>query len=109
MTMHRPHNEEEFQQFMTGGLAGWKMLGAGNFIELGGNIIESNGGTGLLWDTYKRFENFMLRVEWQALAVTDNSGIFIRIPDPGADLGIPITQGTKCRSTIRGTIPRKAP
>jgi hypothetical protein len=93
MTMHRPHNEEEFQQLMTGGLAGWKMLGAGNFIELGGNIIESNGGTGLLWYPHKQFENFILRAEWQVLAVTDNSGIFIRFPNPGTDLSIPITQG----------------
>ncbi len=93
MTMHGPHNEEDFQQLITGGLVGWKMLGAGNFIELGGNIIESNGGTGLLWYTHKQFENFILRVEWQALAVTDNSGIFIRFPNPGTDLSIPITQG----------------
>lgn len=69
------------------------MSGAGNFIELGRNIIESNGGTGLLWYTHKQFENFLLRTEWQARDVTDNSGIFIRFPDPGTDLNIPITQG----------------
>lgn len=93
MTMHWPINEEDFQRVMTGGLAGWKMIGAGNFIELGGNTIESNGGTGLMWYTQKQFKNFILRAEWQALDVTDNSGIFIRFPDPGTDLNIPITQG----------------
>jgi hypothetical protein len=107
MTIQGPANEEDFQQLMTGGLVGWKMVGAGNFIELAGNIIESTGGTGLLWYAHKQFQDFILRAEWQAFDVTDNSGIFIRFPDPGTDLNIPITQGYEVQIDNMGHNPDK--
>ena len=62
-------------------------------MELGGNIIESADGIGLLWFTRQQFQNFILRVVWRASALDDNSGIFIRFPDPGNDLTIPVTPG----------------
>jgi hypothetical protein len=107
MTMHGPSHEEEFQQLMTDGLLGWKMVGAGKFIELGGNTIESNGGTGLLWYTHQQFQNFILRAEWRAFDVTDNSGIFIRFPDPSTDLNVPITQGYEVQIDNTGHNPDK--
>jgi choline dehydrogenase-like flavoprotein len=85
--------EPGFTPIGTGGIAGWKMAGSGGFIELGGNIIESFGGIGLLWFTGKEFKNFILRVDWRASTPTDNSGVFIRFPDPGNDWTIPVNQG----------------
>jgi choline dehydrogenase-like flavoprotein len=85
--------EPGFTPIGTGGVAGWKMAGSGGFIELGGNIIESFGGIGLLWFTGKQFTNFILRVDWRASTPTDNSGVFIRFPDPGNDWTIPVNQG----------------
>ena len=84
--------EPGFAPLGTGGLAGWKMAGAGGFVELGGNIIESSGGIGLLWFAAKQFQNFVLRVDWRASAQDDNSGVFIRFPDPGNDWTIPVAQ-----------------
>src|SRR5262249_12421710 len=43
--------EPGFVPLGTGGLQGWRMAGGGGFIELGGNIIESVDGIGLLWFT----------------------------------------------------------
>ncbi len=85
--------EPGFAPIGTGGVAGWNMAGSGGFTELGGNIIESFGGIGLLWFAEKQFTNFILRVDWRASTPTDNSGVFIRFPDPGNDWTIPVNQG----------------
>jgi Domain of Unknown Function (DUF1080) len=97
--------EPGFQPLGFDGLAGWTMIGAGSFTVLGGNIIESDGGPGLLWYTRRQFKNFILRADWQAFDLTDNSGIFIRFPDPGGDLNIPITQGYEVQIDNTGSNP----
>jgi hypothetical protein len=97
--------EPDFLPLGSGGLAGWRMLGAGGFIELGGNIIEAAGGIGLLWFPAKQFKNFVLRLEWQAFSPSDNSGIFVRFPDPGSDLNIPINQGYEVQIDNTGRNP----
>lgn len=76
--------EPGFKPLGSGGLAGWQMAGAGGFTELGGNIIESVGGIGLLWFTKEQFENFILRVDFRLSSPTDNSGVFLRIPALGS-------------------------
>ena len=90
--------EAGFTPLGSGGLDGWQMAGFGGFIELGGNIIESFGGIGLLWFTREQFGNFVLRAEFRLSSPTDNSGIFIRFPalgssDPANDWKPPVTQG----------------
>ena len=90
--------EAGFTPLGTGGLKGWQMAGNGGFKELGGNIIESDGGIGLLWFTGEQFTNFILRSDFRLSSPTDNSGIFIRFPalgntDPANDWKPPITQG----------------
>jgi hypothetical protein len=74
---------EGFVPLGTGGLAGWRVAGQPGFIELGGNIVESFGGIGLLWFTQQQFDDFVLRADFRLSSPTDNSGIFIRIPALG--------------------------
>ena len=81
-----------------GGLAGWQMAGSGGFMELGGSIVESVDGIGLLWFTKEQFDDFILRADFRMNSPTDNSGIFIRIPalgtsDPANDWKPAVDQG----------------
>ena len=90
--------EPGFEPLGSGGLDGWQMAGSGGFIELGGNIIESFGGIGLLWFTRGQFGNFILRADFRLASPTDNSGIFIRFPalgagDPANDWKPAVAQG----------------
>jgi choline dehydrogenase-like flavoprotein len=101
--------EAGFMPLGSGGTAGWKMAGSGSFIELGGNIIESVGGIGLLWFTGQQFQNFILRIDWRASTLDDNSGIFIRFPDPGNDWTIPVTQGYEIQIDNTGKNPDTNP
>jgi hypothetical protein len=54
-------------------------------MELGGNIIESFGGIGLLWYMEEQFDDFILRVDFRLSSPTDNSGVFIRGPRLGTE------------------------
>jgi hypothetical protein len=101
--------EPGFTPLGTGGTAGWKMAGSGGFMELGGNIIESVDGIGLLWFAGKQFQNFILRVEWRASNWDDNSGVFIRFPDPGNDWTLPVTQGYEVQIDNTGKNPDTNP
>jgi hypothetical protein len=90
--------ESDFTPLGNGGLAGWQIAGNGHFIELGGGIIESVGGIGLLWYTKEQFEDFVLRVDFRLSNGNDNSGVFIRIPalgknDPANDWKPAVTDG----------------
>ena len=75
-------------------LDGWKMAGKGNFI-----IIErkkallTHGGMGLLWYYKKKFKDFILTLEWKVSNRTDNSGVFVRFPNPFTDPNIAIEYG----------------
>jgi len=75
-------------------LDGWKMAGKGNFL-----IIESQkalltqGGMGLLWYYKKKFRDFILTLEWKVSKISDNSGIFVRFPNPFTDPNIAIEYG----------------
>jgi len=75
-------------------LDGWKMAGKGNFL-----IIESEkalltqGGLGLLWYYKKKFKDFILTLEWKVSKRSDNSGVFVRFPNPFTDPNIAITYG----------------
>lgn len=90
--------EPDFALLGNGGLSGWQMAGSGGFMELGGGIIESVNGIGLLWFTKEQFDDFVLRGDFRLNSPTDNSGVFIRIPalgtgDPANDWKPATTQG----------------
>jgi hypothetical protein len=63
--------------------ANWRMAGGGSFIVVDG-ILESVPGSelGLLWCTDPTPASFVLRLEWLATRPNDNSGVFVRFPNP---------------------------
>ncbi len=65
-------------------LTGWAHVGKGRvFVEDG--LLKTEGGMGLLWYTGEKFGDCTVRVVYRTTTTDDNSGIFIRIPDPPAD------------------------
>jgi hypothetical protein len=47
-----------------------------------GSILQTSGGYGLYCYTKQPFGDFSLWLEWREAAAGDNSGVYIRIPDP---------------------------
>jgi 3-keto-disaccharide hydrolase len=75
-------------------LDGWKMAGKGKFTVMKDEkALLSDGGMGLLWYTKKRYNDFILRLEWRVLHKDDNSGVFVRFPDPGNDPQVAVNDG----------------
>ena len=65
-------------------LDGWAHVGKGRvYVDRG--LLKTEGGMGLLWYTKEKFGNCTLRVVYKTTTLDDNSGIFIRIPEPPAD------------------------
>ena len=93
--MHDNRNNKIFVKLFDGKtLDGWKMAGKGNFL-----IIENEkalltyGGMGLLWYYKKKFKDFILTLEWKVSNRSDNSGVFVRFPNPYNDPNIAIEYG----------------
>jgi hypothetical protein len=62
-------------------LEGWEHVGPGRvYVEDG--MMKTEGGMGLLWYTREKFGNCTLRFVFRTTTEDDNSGIFIRIPEP---------------------------
>ena len=73
-------------------LDGWQMAGPGSF-ELVDGVLETRGGMGLLWYSAQAFADFVLDIDWQAAQVEDNSGVFVRFPDPAGDPWVAVNEG----------------
>jgi hypothetical protein len=63
-------------------LDGWKVAGDGRFVVMEDGSIESEGEEGLLWYSKQKYHNFILKLEWKVSDEGDNSGVFVRFPDP---------------------------
>lgn len=76
---------ENWKQIYNGkDLTGWKHVGPGNFTVKDG-LLETHGGMGLLWYTGEKLGNTTLRVVFKTTSKTDNSGVYIRLPEPPPD------------------------
>lgn len=65
-------------------LSGWSHVGKGRvYVEDG--LMKTEGGMGLLWYTREKLGNCTLRIVYRTTTLDDNSGVFIRIPEPPAD------------------------
>lgn len=79
-------------ELFDGSLTGWSHAGPGGFDAVDG-VLRSQGGLGLLWYSAQSFGDFDLRLDWRVTSPTDNSGVFVRFPDPGDDPGVAISEG----------------
>ena len=69
----------------------WHQAGPGKF-DLHDGMMTAVGGMGLLWND-RPLANFTAHVEFKVEKPTDNSGVFVRFPDPGNDPWIAVNQG----------------
>jgi choline dehydrogenase-like flavoprotein len=61
----------------------WKIAGAGDFILFDGALESIPGNDlGLLWCKTALPKNFKLSLEWKRYKNDDNSGVFLRFPNP---------------------------
>jgi choline dehydrogenase-like flavoprotein len=66
-------------------LDGWEMAGQGSFVVANGVLQAVPGGDlGLLWSTTPTPADFLLRCEWRLAQPNDNSGVFVRFPNPNS-------------------------
>ena len=87
--------EEGFEWLFDGtqaSLDDWSQAGPGGF-EFSNGVITSQGGLGLFWYDAQQFGNFNLRMQWKTEEPTDNSGVFVRFPDPGDDPFVAVDNG----------------
>jgi hypothetical protein len=76
----KPVLEADFLPLFDGTLENvWEMIGTGQFRRFG-NVIETEGGTGLLVYKKEKFKNFKLKLDWRVMDTTDNSGVYVRVP-----------------------------
>jgi hypothetical protein len=47
----------------------------------------------LLWYAEKEYKNFILKLEWKVSDECDNSGVFVRFPDPDDNPNIAVREG----------------
>jgi len=73
-------------------MAGWTQAGPGGFRLVDG-VMQSYGGMGLLWYSERTFGDFVLELDWRVTTGTDNSGVFLRFPDPGDDPWVAVNRG----------------
>jgi hypothetical protein len=97
-----PKVEQDFTPLFDGTLNGWTMAGPGQFTVLGGTILESDGGPGLLWFSLKEFGDFELRLDWRVNSPSDNSGVYVRVPPLGANFAPADTDGYEVQIDERG-------
>jgi hypothetical protein len=72
---------QPIQLFNGTNLEGWQQVGLGRFrVENG--VLVTEGGMGLLWYSALQFRNFELRIDWKVTKKDDNSGVFVRFPEP---------------------------
>ena len=84
---------EDWQTLWDGeSMAGWSMCGPGEF-QIEDGALKATGGMGMLWYSDASFRDFTLRLQWKVEHETDNSGVFVRFPDPGDDPWIAVNQG----------------
>jgi hypothetical protein len=93
--MTQNNQDTNFQDLFDGNsFDGWRMVGKGNFnILQKENILQTEGGLGLLWYCKRKFKDFILELEWKASSEEDNSGIFIRFSNPRNDPYIAVNNG----------------
>ncbi len=71
---------------------GWAMSGPGAFV-VDGDVLKTTGGMGLLWYRQRQYKDFQLDLEWKVERKENNSGVFVRFPNPGDDPWVAVHHG----------------
>ena len=88
------HAQEEGWKELWNGkdLTNWKHVGPGKFVVENG-LLKTVGGMGLLWYTPRKFGDCTIRVVYKTTKKSDNSGVFIRIPEKPTEPWMPVNKG----------------
>ncbi|MGJ8695949.1 MAG: family 16 glycoside hydrolase [Verrucomicrobiaceae bacterium] len=70
---------------------GWKMAGPGSF-GIADGVATAKGGMGLWWHETE-LHNFSLHLQFKLDDPKQNSGVFLRFPDPGNDPWVAVKEG----------------
>lgn len=70
---------------------GWKIAGPGSF-EINDGIATAKGGMGLWWHKTELY-NYSLHLQFKLDDPKQNSGVFVRFPNPGDDPWVAVKQG----------------
>lgn len=73
-------------------LTNWQHVGPGRFAVEDG-LLKTEGGMGLLWYTPEKLGNCVIRVVYKTGKKSDNSGVFIRIPEKPSEPWMPVNRG----------------
>lgn len=71
---------------------GWKMVGPGDFKLKGGELV-THGGMGLFYYEREKLGTCQVRVVFKLTGAHNNSGVFIRIPQPPRDPWYAVNHG----------------
>jgi hypothetical protein len=82
-------------------LTGWKHVGTGRFVVEDG-LLHPEGGVGLLWFEGEKVGDAVVRVVYKVKSQKDNSGVFIRIPDPPQDPWMPVDRALEVQINDAG-------
>src|SRR5919197_1488724 len=93
--MDNDEDDSEFTYLFDGRtIDDWHMAGPGKFVFVEyDNALQSEGGMGLLWYTKRKYNDFVLKVDWKVSRRNDNSGVFIRFSNPDNDSMIAVNTG----------------
>lgn len=63
----------------------WRLAGPGAFPHIDGALVSEPGGDlGLFWCNVPTPPDFSFRLQYKLSRFDDNSGVFVRFPDPGS-------------------------
>lgn len=100
-------SDPQWHDLLTPGLPGWMMAGDGGFRAVAEGVIETSGGSGLLWYAAEAFDDFVIEIEWRLAHPDDNSGLFLRIPPLTHDVAPAIAHGYEVQIDDRGFDPER--
>ena len=82
-------------------LSGWTHVGFGEFLVENG-LLHTVGGIGVLWFDGEKLGNTIIRVVYKVKSHEDNSGVFVRIPNPPEDPWMPVHKGLEIQINEAG-------
>ena len=80
---------------------GWQMTGLGDMRLENGELV-TYGGMGLFWYAREELGDCRIRVVFKPTTTHDNSGVFIRIPEPPRDAWFAVNRGYEVQIENRG-------